>query len=389
MATDAKAPLIDPDIVARCKAWPRFLEAKLGLRNHWYPSRFSDELREGVPVRHQLCGESMLLNRVNGKVFAVRDQCAHRGVPLSHKVECFTEETITCWYHGWTYRWDTGQLVDILTQPSSKAIGRHGLRTYPVEEAKGIAFVFIGDMEPPPLSHDVPPEFLDDNMVIRGVSRPVHSNWRLGVENGFDTTHIYMHKESRLLHENQIYLPIGFECVNKQGYRLEEGPGWPRGVYDEYPDYPIEYGRIGGEVVTQGSIDVPEESKRNPLVNSTSIWLPCVLKVEPWPNRDLIQFEWYVPADAENHWYMPTLGRRVKNKDEEKQWHKEFDDKWMNLAVYQFNDDDVFARQALQTHYEDDAAWLEEGMFEPDVKIIAWRRLVHGHARGIQTPKHL
>ena len=55
----------------------------------------------------QLLGENILLKRIDGKVYAIRDRCLHRGVQLSRKLECYTKDTITCWYHGFTYRFET------------------------------------------------------------------------------------------------------------------------------------------------------------------------------------------------------------------------------------------------------------------------------------------
>ena len=64
----------------------------------------------------------MLLKRIDGKVYAIRDRCLHRGVPLSRKPDCYTKDTITCWYHGYTYRFQTGELVNILAVPDSRLI---------------------------------------------------------------------------------------------------------------------------------------------------------------------------------------------------------------------------------------------------------------------------
>ena len=49
---------------------------------------------------------------------------------------------------------------------------RRSVKTYPVEEAKGVVFVFVGDTDstPHPLSEDVPPMFLDADMALEGDS---------------------------------------------------------------------------------------------------------------------------------------------------------------------------------------------------------------------------
>ena len=139
--------------------WQDYLDAGLGFRNHWYPAFFSHELEEadastgnGEPVGHFRCevilGERILFRRIDGQVHAIHDQCIHKGVPLSKKPECYTRDTITCWYHGFTYDLKTGALINIVTDPHSALIGRHHIRTYPVRETQGLVFVFIGDREP-------------------------------------------------------------------------------------------------------------------------------------------------------------------------------------------------------------------------------------------------
>ena len=62
-----------------------YIDAKLGFRNHWYPTLFSDELAEGEFKPFPLLGDRLLLARVDGKVYAVRDRCLHHGVAFSQE----------------------------------------------------------------------------------------------------------------------------------------------------------------------------------------------------------------------------------------------------------------------------------------------------------------
>ena len=91
------------NVLDKVKGWRAYVEAKLGFRNHWYPTLLSSEVSEGAPVTFKLCGEKLLLNRVDGKVYCVRDRCLHRGVNFSARLECYAKGTVTCWYHGYTY----------------------------------------------------------------------------------------------------------------------------------------------------------------------------------------------------------------------------------------------------------------------------------------------
>src|ERR1043165_2686663 len=118
-------------------SWAPYVQAKLGFRNYWYPAMFAAELDGGDAKGVRLLGENVLLRPVGDRIAAVEDRCLHRGVRFSRKPECYTADTITCWYHGFTYNLLDGKLVDILTEPGSKMIGRIGIRPYPGPAAKG------------------------------------------------------------------------------------------------------------------------------------------------------------------------------------------------------------------------------------------------------------
>ncbi|MGE0824036.1 MAG: Rieske 2Fe-2S domain-containing protein [Candidatus Binatia bacterium] len=101
---EVEAFLDDPASHQQVKhAWRPYLQAKLGFRNHWYPALFSHDLDGDTPKPVKVLGERVLLRRVDGRVYAVEDRCAHRRVPFSAKLECYTQETVTCWYHGFTF----------------------------------------------------------------------------------------------------------------------------------------------------------------------------------------------------------------------------------------------------------------------------------------------
>jgi len=71
-----------------------YIKARWGLKNHWFPALFSEELKEGEFDATTLCGEPILLRREAGQVHALEDRCCHRGVPLSKKPYCFTRSSL-------------------------------------------------------------------------------------------------------------------------------------------------------------------------------------------------------------------------------------------------------------------------------------------------------
>ncbi|ODQ94303.1 hypothetical protein BHQ17_09625 [Mycolicibacterium holsaticum] len=360
--------------------WPRYLQAEWGFDNHWHPAVFSHELVEGGFVSVKVLGRQILLTRAQGRVRAIIDRCAHRGVRFSAEPLCFLKGTVSCWYHGWTYSLETGELVDVLTSPNSPVVGQVKIPVFAVQERQGLVFVFIGDEPPHDLSEDVPPGFLDADTHCLGIRRTVDSNWRLGVENGFDTTHIFMHRNSPLIKGNNIALPFGFVPADR-GAMDVHAHGWPKGVVDNLAQnyQPVFDAKLDGHSVLQ--YQFAGDEKR--VAAQVSVWLPGVLKVDPFPDPSLIQYEFYVAIDATHHEYFQVLQRKVASDADIAAYTEEFDTKWRDLALHGFNDDDVWAREAQQEFYGSQNGWANEHLFPPDMCITKWRQLASTHARGI------
>ncbi|WP_372722873.1 Rieske 2Fe-2S domain-containing protein [Immundisolibacter sp.] len=377
-------PLVNPDIGQQIRDWRPYYEAKLGFRNHWYPALFAADLAEGEVRPTKLLGESLLLRRIDGKIYCIKDQCLHRGVPLSQKIECYSKDTISCWYHGWTYQWADGKLCDILTDPSSKMIGTRALKTYPAHEAKGLVFVFLGDIEAPSLDTDLPPGFLDADRAAYGIRRLVKANWRLGAENGFDTTHIFIHKDSPFIAGRDSALPLGFASAGELQLDLREDPAAPRGVVDNMVKHyrPLFEATLGGQTVLRTRAPT---GKHN-TIHTISLWMPGILSVENHPEADMVQYEFYTPHDADHHMYYQVIEKcGVTTPQQEADFHAECAALHEPLALRGINDDDLWAREAMQEFYADDWGWLEEQLFEQDRNLLEWRRLSSRCARGIQT----
>src|SRR6476660_9160303 len=68
----------------------------------WYLALPGHRLRRGQTVGMELLGRPVLIGRDRaGAVFALRDRCPHRGIPLSHGT--FDGAEIECCYHGWRF----------------------------------------------------------------------------------------------------------------------------------------------------------------------------------------------------------------------------------------------------------------------------------------------
>ncbi len=131
------------------------------LTDSWYLAATSAELRRGRQLRRLILGEPVMLGRTAaGEVFALRDVCPHRLVPLSagRQRETDGEPTIECPYHGWRFGTDgVCRLLPSLTEDDPFEAARVRVRRYPAHEANGAVFVYIADDPRATGSPDTPP----------------------------------------------------------------------------------------------------------------------------------------------------------------------------------------------------------------------------------------
>jgi carbazole 1,9a-dioxygenase terminal dioxygenase component len=366
------------------RLWQPYLDAALGFRNHWYPAFFGNQLAEDECRGQDMLGERILFKRIDGKVYAIEDRCAHRGVQFSKRPECHSKNTISCWYHGFTYDLRNGRLVAIITDPESPLIGTIAVKSYPVEERKNLVFAFIGDETPHTLALDLQPGFLDDDLAIypNGDHEIIKSNWRLAAENGVDASHIYIHRNSGLINAARKQLPLASFFLTREGMVIDR-EGAPKGVM-KGAGRKTSVWETEIEGVKIRSQYRPGAEATRPNLTNTSLWLPCGLKVDPFPLPDTIQFEWYTPRDGHSHYYIVTWGRQVKSEAEATMFVREMDAVWKDMVVHSFNNEDVIAREAMERFYAEEDGWNREYLYRPDIIITEWRKLASKHNRGIQ-----
>jgi phenylpropionate dioxygenase-like ring-hydroxylating dioxygenase large terminal subunit len=114
------------------------------IYNDWYPAMRSDALRGKIIRTTLLMGIPMVLGRTaEGRLFAMRDSCPHRGIPLS--CGWFDGRALTCKYHGWAFEPVSGQCTSIpsLTAEDSLDPSRIYATAFPCEERDGYAWVYV------------------------------------------------------------------------------------------------------------------------------------------------------------------------------------------------------------------------------------------------------
>lgn len=115
------------------------------LREMWYFALPGAALGRGRMRAKTLLGEPLLLCRgADGGVFALRDICPHRGIPLS----CgrFDGHEIECCYHGWRFEPGGGCVaIPSLVPGQELDLSRIKVKAYPAREVQGNIWVYFGD----------------------------------------------------------------------------------------------------------------------------------------------------------------------------------------------------------------------------------------------------
>lgn len=343
--------------------WPKYEAAALGFRNFWYPVAWSSQIGR-KPHAVKLLGEPLMLIRDGSRVRALHDRCLHRGVPLSHPMA--SQEfpgTWTCCYHGWTYDLESGLLVAVITDgPDSPICGKVRLRTYPVEERKGLVWVYLGDDPVPPVERDLPAELLDAGTTVVGRITDREGDWRFGAENGFDEGH------AKFLHRNSLYAGIRRMPVYTRIHVEELPDGWITRKADEV--------KMTAEFPGLGTWPPPHPWwRRRGGGPRVSIRMPGMLKVayETWTH-----FEWWVPTDERQHRYVQLAVKNATGFGSLR--FRLYYALWLRWVFHvMFNDEDKLMVDVMDAP--------PERLYRPDIALIAWRRLCERDSRAVpQSP---
>jgi phenylpropionate dioxygenase-like ring-hydroxylating dioxygenase large terminal subunit len=114
------------------------------LWDFWYPALRSTEIKGRKLTTAVLLEVPLVLGRTaDGKAFAIRDSCPHRGIPLSYGQ--FDGQTVECSYHGWRFDACTARCVEIpsLTNQDKLKVDRIFAGHYPCEERDGYVWVYM------------------------------------------------------------------------------------------------------------------------------------------------------------------------------------------------------------------------------------------------------
>lgn len=376
----------------KAKGRTPYERAELGFRNYWYPAAASREITD-KPTAVKILGDAIMLTRRDGKVYAIADSCPHRGTQLSlGKCMVPGTPTISCPYHGWTFDVRDGACVAVLCEgPESKIVGRAKVRTYPIEDRKGIIWIWMGRGKPAPLEEDVPALLLREDTVVRTRHRVLYGNWRFHAENLGGGHAQVLHREA---------LGVYFKAI----------PAYPkdvRGVTGSDPDGDRwVYQEVNGGVVFEG--DYPGVGKwppppgrlrkaltkkwaataQSPMfgVNhyGSALRLPGIARSLHYPFEGCMYYEWWVAVDEDHYTYFQVSCGWPKTPAERAKWELKYRLYGKPFMVKRFNDMDIgMVKQTTDwVKRRNGSIMYLSKLTKQDSFHIEWRRMVNAWARG-------
>ncbi len=158
------------------------------FRRYWHPVCLAEQLphNDCDPLALKLLGQNFVAFRnTEGQLGLLDEGCMHRGTSLAlGRVEhC----GIRCIYHGWKYAVD-GSLMDVPNHPDPGYMQRQRARAYPVREAGGIVWAYIGPTDKQlPFPNFPFLELPDEQRFVIRVN--LHTNYLQNLEGGLDSSH--------------------------------------------------------------------------------------------------------------------------------------------------------------------------------------------------------
>lgn len=206
------------------------------MRRFWTPALLSSELPEpdGDPVHIELLGESLVAFRdSNGNVGLLDEYCCHRGASLTiGRVEnC----GLRCIYHGWLFSAD-GTILEAPNVSEPHFVTRHKQKAYPVHEAGGLVWAYLGDPENRPPLPDFP--WMDAPADLRLATVQINGcNYAQILEGLLDSSHL------SILHSSAIASVQGQDLHLARAVTHTQFDAAPK-IDSELTDFGLHYAAI-------------------------------------------------------------------------------------------------------------------------------------------------
>ena len=156
------------------------------LKKNWFVVMKSSSLKH-KPTSVELFETRVVIYRNANEIVALKDQCSHRGIPLSQGV--LNNQGLRCRYHGWLYD-DNGYVIDIPGIESFESDKRCQLEKYEAIDEAGYVWLRLTPSVTKPYLPDVHTHYsyFTQSMSVKGKLVDI-------LENFLDPMHThYIHK---------------------------------------------------------------------------------------------------------------------------------------------------------------------------------------------------
>jgi nitrite reductase/ring-hydroxylating ferredoxin subunit len=272
------------------------------LRSYWQPIAKVDSLPPGgAPVPIRIFSEDLVLFRDDqGRVGLIDRKCAHRCTDLAlGRIE---DGGIRCPYHGWLFDVH-GRCLEQPAEASPSAKDRIRMKSYPLHEAAGVFWVYMGRGEPP---------LFPNYPALRGGPEHCYAtrwmggcNWLQASEGNIDPVH------TSFLHQLELTDPA-------------MQARWGVFANQARPELSIEDTRFGVRLYTRRALGGGRHS-----VRITNFVMPNACAVggfEGYLGEGGLTMLWDVPIDDHNHYRWEFIFHRSGTLDKsalEKQYSAE------------------------------------------------------------------
>lgn len=250
------------------------------MRRFWTPVCTSEQVSaDGTPLRASLFGEHFVVFRdTDGAVGVLDELCMHRGVSLA--LGRNEKGGLRCLYHGWKFCVD-GTILDTPNNTNERFRRRLKAPAYPVVEAGGMVWTYVGDPEQQPeFPHFA---FMDgpaENRTVLRLNTP--ANYLQLFEGGVDSSHV------GILHSNQAN-PTWMEDEFTANEGQDFNPG-ALAVADNAPTLALEDTDVGYHYVARRQGPAAPDGSATQSVRITPVMLPFC-RVIPAPAFQFFVFE--------------------------------------------------------------------------------------------------
>jgi phenylpropionate dioxygenase-like ring-hydroxylating dioxygenase large terminal subunit len=269
------------------------------LWDFWYPALRSNKIRGNRLSTAMLLEVPLVLGRTSeGKAFAMRDSCPHRGIPLSYGH--FDGKVLECSYHGWRFDACSAQCLEIpsLTSQDKLKADRIFAGHFPCQERDGYVWVYMS-APAARLPETIPPApalpMFSEKYKITHLVCDLPSHVDQGIIGLMDPAHgPFVHqswfwRKRASIHEKQKQ----FEPI-PNGFRMS-----PHSPSSNSAPYQL-LKKITGESVTT-TIDFVLPNLRTEIDRSGKLWFSSRATVTP-VRRDLCRIDfvaaWNIPFPA-------------------------------------------------------------------------------------------